>query len=153
MMLLGITVLRILIFDAVSVCIIHIASQAVSAYDNGNLMWNLVVCRGVWCGYGVQGGLNQHHFWMHHDDVIKWKHFLCYWPFVQGIHRSPVNFPHKGQWCRALMFSLICAWINGGAGDLRRHRTHYDVTVMTTRLLEGLRKGIIKTLEKLKPIH
>ena len=32
-----------------------------------------------------------------HDDVIKWKHFPCYWPFVQGIHRSPVNSPHKGQ--------------------------------------------------------
>ena len=23
-----------------------------------------------------------------HDDVIKWKHFPCYWPFVRGIHRS-----------------------------------------------------------------
>ena len=33
-----------------------------------------------------------------HDDIIKWKHFLRYWPFVQGIHQSPVNFPHKGQW-------------------------------------------------------
>ena len=34
-----------------------------------------------------------------------------------------------------LMFSLICAWINGSvsnreAGDLRRHRIHYDVTIM-----------------------
>ena len=28
-----------------------------------------------------------------HDDVIKWKHFPCYWPFVRGIHRSPVNSP------------------------------------------------------------
>ena len=44
-----------------------------------------------------------------HDDVIKWKHYPCYWPFVRGIHRSP----HKGQWCRAFMFSLICVWING----------------------------------------
>ena len=44
-----------------------------------------------------------------HDDVIKWKHFPRYWPFVQGIHRSPVNSPHKSQWHRALMFSLICA--------------------------------------------
>ena len=26
-----------------------------------------------------------------HDDVIKWKHFSRYWPFVRGIHRSPVN--------------------------------------------------------------
>ena len=32
-----------------------------------------------------------------HDDVIKWKHFQHYWPFVRGIHRSPVNSPHKGQ--------------------------------------------------------
>ena len=22
-----------------------------------------------------------------HDDVIKWKHFPRYWPFVRGIHR------------------------------------------------------------------
>ena len=48
-----------------------------------------------------------------HDDVIKWKHFPRYWPFVQGIHRLPVNSPHKSQWRGALMFSLICAWING----------------------------------------
>ena len=32
-----------------------------------------------------------------HDDVIKWKHFPRYWPFVRGIHRSTVNSPHKGQ--------------------------------------------------------
>ena len=48
---------------------------------------------------------------------------------------SPVNFPHKGQWRGALMFSLICAWINAWvnnreAGDLRRYRAHCDVTVM-----------------------
>ena len=39
-----------------------------------------------------------------HDDVIKWKHFPRYWPFVRGIHRSPVNSPHEGQWRGALMF-------------------------------------------------
>ena len=70
-----------------------------------------------------------------HDDVIKWKHFPLNWPFVRGIHRSPVNFPHKGQWRGALMFSLICVWINDWvsnreAGDLRRYRAHYDVIVM-----------------------
>ena len=70
-----------------------------------------------------------------HDDVIKWKHFQRDWPFVRGIHRSPVNSPHKGQWRGALMFSLICARINGsvnnrGAGDLSRHRVHYDVIVI-----------------------
>ena len=46
-----------------------------------------------------------------HDDVIKWKHFPRYWPFVRGIHRSPVNSPHKGQWRGAQMHtSQICAW-------------------------------------------
>ena len=30
-----------------------------------------------------------------HDDVIKWKHFPRYWPFVQGILQWPVNSPHK----------------------------------------------------------
>ena len=48
-----------------------------------------------------------------HDDVIKWKHFPLYWPFVRGIHRSPVNSPHKGLWRRTLMFSLICTWTIG----------------------------------------
>ena len=33
-----------------------------------------------------------------HDDVIKWKHFPRYWPFVRGIHLSPVDSIHKGQW-------------------------------------------------------
>ena len=73
--------------------------------------------------------------WKEHDDVIKWKHFSHYWPFVRGIHWSPVNSPHKGQWRGALMFSLICVWINDWgnnreAGDLRRHLDHYDVSVM-----------------------
>ena len=39
-----------------------------------------------------------------HDDVIKRKHIPHFWPFVQGIHWSPVNSPQKGQWRRALMF-------------------------------------------------
>ena len=43
--------------------------------------------------------------------------------------------PRPRPRCRALMFSLICAWMNGWvnnreAGDLRCHRTHHDVTVM-----------------------
>ena len=81
----------------------------------------------------ARGMKSEIHLW--HDDVIKCKHFPRYWPFVRGIHRSPVNSLHKGQWRGALMFSLICAWINGWvnnreAGDLRRHCAHYDVTVI-----------------------
>ena len=78
-----------------------------------------------------------------HDDVIKWKHFPRNWPFVREIHRSPVNFPHKGQWRGALMFSLIYAWINDWvnnheAGDLRRQHGHYDVIVMENWLWKSL---------------
>ena len=45
------------------------------------------------------------------------------------------EFPSQRPVTRGLMFSLICAWINGWvnnreAGDLRRHRAHYDITVM-----------------------
>ena len=54
-------------------------------------------------------GININQEWQFHDDVIKWKHFPRYWPFVMGIHRSPVNSSHKDQWRGALMFSLICA--------------------------------------------
>ena len=76
-----------------------------------------------------------------HDDVIKWKHFPRYWPFVRGIHRSPVNSPHKGQWRGALVLSLICVWINGwvnnrDAGDLSRYRAHYDVIVMRQTVIQ-----------------
>ena len=75
------------------------------------------------------------HVITYHGDVIKWKHFPRNWPFLRGIHRSPVNSPHKGQWRGALMFTLICARINGWvntpeAGDLRRYRPNYDVIVM-----------------------
>ena len=90
---------------------------------------------------------------------VQWTHLLCcqlcrfrypWWRhqmetfsalLALSAGNSPVTgeFPHKGQWRGALMFSLICAWINGWvnnreAGDLRRYRAHYDVTVMLLKL-------------------
>ena len=67
---------------------------------------------------------------------VEWGH---YWPFVRGIRRSPVNSPTKASELGALMFSLICAWINRWvnnrkASDLRRHRAHYAVIVMGQRV-------------------
>ena len=69
-------------------------------------------------------------------QIAPWWHHLRHWSFVRGIHRSPVNSTNKGQWCGFVIFSLICAWTNGGAnhwdaGDFRRHGAHYDITVMT----------------------
>ena len=69
-------------------------------------------------------------WWRHQRETFSASLALC-------AGNSPVTgeFPHRGQWRGALMFSLICAWINGSvnnreAGDLRRHCAHYDVTVM-----------------------
>ena len=105
-----------------------------------DVMWCDAMWRDVmWCALHCMEchGMKWYDTTWHHDDVIKWKHFPRYWPSVRGIHRSPVNSPHNGKWRGALMFSLICAWINGWvnnreAGDLRRHRAHYDVIAIMT---------------------
>ena len=103
-----------------------------------------------------------------HDDIVTWKSVLHFWSYLQGMHWSqidsswwrhqmetfsallaicagnspvPGEFPHKGQWRGALMFTLICARINGWvnnieAGDLRRYLPHYDVIVMLVIILD-----------------
>ena len=78
--------------------------------------------------------------WISHPGIHTswWRHqkgtFSESLAFVRGIHRWPANSAHKGQWHEALLF-FICAWTNswannGDAGDSRRHRAQYDVTVM-----------------------
>ena len=73
-------------------------------------------------------GNKTHTWWRHHMETFSVLLAIC-------AGNSPVNSPHKDQWRGALMFSLICVWINGWvnnreAGDLRRYHAHYDVTVM-----------------------
>ena len=70
-----------------------------------------------------------------HDDVIKWKHFLHFCPFVRGIHRWSVNSPHKGPVPRSFVWCLVLAWTNGWVNNriavsVTRPRAYYDVTVM-----------------------
>ena len=76
-------------------------------------------------------------WWRHQMEIFSALLAFCPGPFVWGIHRSPVNFPHKGQWRGVLMFSLIWTWTNSwasnnDAGDLRRYHAHYDVIVRFT---------------------
>ena len=62
----------------------------------------------TWCisvyikRYGIPAVHALQYLW--HDDVIKWKHFPRYCPFVRGIHRSPVGYTHKGQWLEAFIY-------------------------------------------------
>ena len=114
------------------------------------MQWSFRACMtcvcAVYVGWGgwVKKDSPVHGFWLSgdcaavqkpHGDAPNGNIFPRYSPFVRGIHRSPVNSPHKSQWREALMFSLICVWIddwvnNREAGDLIRYRAHYDVTVM-----------------------
>ena len=67
---------------------------------------NMAFC-GCWTLYDavlVQTILWYIPWWRHQMESFSALLALC-----AGIHRSPVNSPHKGQWRGALMFSLICA--------------------------------------------
>ena len=72
---------------------------------------------------------NANTWWRHRIET-----FSVLLTFCDG--NPPADSPHKGPvGHRALMFPLICAWTNRysnnrDAGELRRHRAHYDVTAM-----------------------
>ena len=114
--------------------VVHL--RAVSFIRRLNITSDLISQTGY--GLSIVDGLlesNRVKLLLCHDDVIKWKYFQRYWPFVRGIHRPLVNSPHKGQWRGAFMFSLIRPWINGWvnnreASDWRRHHARYEVTVV-----------------------
>ena len=97
-------------------------------------------------------------WWKRHNmkswsEAIKswWRHqmetFSALLALCEGNHRSPVDSPHKGPWLRSLMFPFTCGWTNGfennrDAGDLKRHRTHFDVTVTCTNVCGRLCRSI-----------
>ena len=77
-------------------------------------------------------------WWRHQMEIFSALLALC-----ARNSPVPVNSPHKGQWRGALMFSMICAWINDWisnreAGDLKRHRGQYDVNVMDFHIIGTL---------------
>ena len=54
--------------------------------------------------------------------LAAWWHFPRYESFVRGIHRSPVNSLHKGQWRGALMFLFYYLHLNKRLSKQSRHR-------------------------------
>ena len=111
--------------------------------------------RGQWWVSDVYRLLQQPHGYTgnHCYHIVSrpwWRHqmepFSALLALCAGNSPVPVNSPHKGQWRGALMFSLICAWINDWvnnreAGDLRRHRGHYDVNIMSLTLRKKRRQS------------
>ena len=124
-------------------CIIQHCKHCVDMTTQPIYMSNdCVTCRWMLCLVEIwrrQGGgialishcVGYFTWWRHQMETFSALLALC-----AGNSPVPVNSPHKGQWRGALMFTLICVWINGWvnnheAGDLRRYRVHYDVIVMT----------------------
>ena len=76
------------------------------------------------------GNLRRPQWWQswHHDTPTRWRHqmetFSELLAFVRGIHRSPLNSPHKGQWRGALMFSLIVRKYSNSQKHIHRHDKH-----------------------------
>ena len=76
------------------------------------------------CGMDIFGGGP---WWRHQMETFSALLAIC-----AGNSPVPVNSPHKGQWCGALMFCIwINDWVNNGeTGDLRRYLGHCNVNVM-----------------------
>ena len=115
-------ILALIIEDSI---LLHTGNALLSMW-NSNLRWQVTTHVAEMVRQTVQ-------YVAYHDDVIKWKNFLRYWPFVgESIGHRWIPLTKASE---SLMFSFISARINGWAnnrvpGDLRRHRAHYDVTVM-----------------------
>ena len=61
-----------------------------------------------------------------HEDVITWKRFLHYSPFVRGIHSQ------IGQWCGALIFfSIIASVIEYILGNIMMTSTNGNIFRVT----------------------
>ena len=96
-------------------------------YFNTKAMAHHKLSVGIAGWYGI---VRTSTWWRHQMKTFSALLTLCV-----GIQRLPVISPHKDQWGGALIFSLICVWTKGWEqnrdnGDLKRHRAHYDVTVM-----------------------
>ena len=100
---------------------------------------------------------------IHHRDSWMsfplWRHQMETFSALLAIcaGNSPVTgeFPHKGQWREALVFSLICAWLNGWIDSrevrgLRSHRANHDVIVLSEQFTVWIDVFISITSAKLQ---
>ena len=91
-------------------------------------------------------------WWCHHMET-----FFALLTIFEGNRQPPVDYPHKDQWRGALMFSLIGPWTkcwanNRDTGDLRSHRAHYDVTIMS-KMFQGHLILVFGFIQLSLPIH
>ena len=72
------------------------------------------------------------HRWVtYYCDVMIWKHFPHYWPFVRRIHRSPANQTGLVMWCFGFHFIMLNRLLNKQYDDWR-FETHWRCCYVTT---------------------
>ena len=114
---------------------------ALATVGRGDLeLMQFIVCHGIlrpelrWVNRSLTNLSNVFSWYtIFHDDVIKWKHFPRYWPWDFTGHWliSRTKASDAELWCFLWSAPWINGWVNNReAGDLRRHRAHYDVIVM-----------------------
>ena len=102
--------------DNISNAILHLVNlanyQLLLCHCSYGVIWKATIYCGksLWC-FDLKSNdiipnrkertVSQH---VNHDDVIKWKLFPRYWPYVRGHHQSLMNSPHKGPVTRTFMF-------------------------------------------------
>ena len=75
--------------------------------------------------------------WHSINIIVWWRHQIETFSALLALcaRNSPVTgeFPHKGQWRVALMFSLICAWINGWVNNREAGDSYAIAVIMTSQ--------------------
>ena len=78
-------------------------------YHNAYVQTSIIVCN-----YTVQFTHRQNGY----DDVIKWKHFSRYWPFVRDIHRCDSTVCIA----RCMKCVCVCVFVKAGACNVLGER-------------------------------
>ena len=126
----------------------QLAHQKHTNSHSNSLWWSESVILGFYYKQKISHLRSRYHeVWYNMNDIAHGTaimmtssngNIFCVTGHLCGEFPATGAFPaQRLEWRGALMFSLICVWINGWennrkAGDLRRYRAHYDVIVMMT---------------------
>ena len=81
------------------------------------------------------------------DDQIKHQNSASL-AFVWGIHRSPVNSPHKGQWCRKCFHLMTSSWALHGGSVFCHTRLGACQTFYIQAVVNGCRHSSCEVFDK-----
>ena len=100
------------------------------------------------CIYLLLATRRRVHMWSNHYDIMSWKCFPHYWPFVRGT----INHEH----CGALMFFVLIAWIScwsrSRVADDWRHRGSCDRVVIAMTIFHYFSWRLFARLPQWRPL-